>query len=150
MKKRAIIQYFLLVSALFAISTGCARLKKWSDETFSDDSTSPNKITQNSSENYGSQVRQRLIENVPNLRFCLEKFLPPTRDNDHFEGVLTIKFAINRFGMVRNVLVTADSIRDIKTKGCLVKAATVIEMPNHSSLNDFIVNQPLGISMKKN
>lgn len=110
------------------------------------DSGNPSQVSGNDS--YGNKVRKRLIENIPNLRFCLEKFLPAT-ESGSFDGAVTFKFSINRFGMVRDVMITSDHLRNIKAKGCMVKTITVIEMPNHTSKKDFKISQPIGISMTR-
>jgi len=96
--------------------------------------------------NYGEKVRQRIIDNVPNLRFCLEKFLPPMDSN--FQGTVNFRFFINSHGMVKNVAVTSAQLRSLKAKGCLVKTITTLEMPKHNKGQDFQVNQPLGFSLQ--
>lgn len=128
--------------ALFLILfTSCSVLDKLKSESPKNTLNSPEKT-------YGDRVRKRLIENVPNLRFCLEKFLPPT-ESGNFKGSVTFSFAVNRFGMVRNVSVTSDQLRNIKAKGCMVKTITTIEMPNHPSKKDFKIRQPIGITMSR-
>lgn len=101
----------------------------------------------NKADTYGQKVRLRLIENVPNYRFCLEKYLPPT-ESGVFKGSVTFSFAINKFGMVKEVAVLSDQLKNIKAKGCLIKTITMMEMPKHDKKKDFKVRQPMGISMQ--
>lgn len=95
---------------------------------------------------YGEKVRQRIVDNIPNLRFCLEKFLPPM--NNNFKGTVNFRFFINSHGMVKNVSVTSAQLQSLKVKGCLVKTITTLEMPKHNKGQDFQVNQPLGFSLQ--
>lgn len=132
-----------LFFTLLLLLASCSLLEKFKTPNNSQKSSS------NPSSSYGDQVRKRLIQNIPNLQFCLEKFLPPT-ESGTFKGSVTFSFAINRFGMVRNVAVTSDQLRNIKAKGCMVKTITTIEMPNHASKKDFKMKQPIGITMSEN
>ncbi|MCR9206001.1 MAG: hypothetical protein NXH75_15565 [Halobacteriovoraceae bacterium] len=129
------------MALVLILSSGCSLLEKMKQPF------TPKNAQTTSGNAYGDKLRKRLLENVPNLRFCLEKFLPLTESGD-FKGSVTFSFAVNRFGMVRNVSVTSDQLRNIKAKGCMVKTITTIEMPNHTSKKDFKMRQPIGITMR--
>lgn len=136
MKKYLKIQYLLLI--LISIN-GCSilELRRNNDQ----------KNLTKTADTYGQKVRLRLIENVPNYRFCLEKYLPPT-ESGVFKGSVTFSFAINKFGMVKEVAVISDQLKNLKAKGCLIKTITMMEMPKHNKKKDFKVRQPMGISMQ--
>ncbi len=137
MKKFVKIQYLLLL--MISISS-CSSISLFSKNE-------QNKGIPKGNVSYGDRVRLRLIENVPNYRFCLEKYLPPT-ESGTFNGSVTFSFAINRHGMVKEVAVVSDQLRNIKAKGCLIKTITMLEMPKHDKKKDFKVRQPMGISMQ--
>lgn len=96
---------------------------------------------------YAAKVRGRLIENVPNYRFCLEKFLTPD-ESGSFKGAVTFSFEINKHGTVRDVMVISDQLKNLKAKGCLIKVISMMEMPKHNKKKNFKVRQPMGISMQ--
>ncbi len=96
---------------------------------------------------YGEKVRLRLIENVPNYQFCLEKYLRPTGEGA-FNGSVTFSLLINKHGTVRNVAILSDKLKNLKAKGCLIKVLTMMEMPKHNKEKDFEVRQPMGINMR--
>lgn len=129
---------YVLLTTLISLSS-CSNLKGLFGEPTPSHQTS-------GGDSYGEKVTLRFLQNVPNLRFCLEKYLSPD-ESGQFKGSLNFRYFINRFGMVRNVSITSDQLKNIKAKGCMIKVITTIEMPNHKLKKDFEVRQPIGISM---
>lgn len=121
------------------ILTSCAQFEVFKNSA--SDSSSPQLG------HYAQKVRLRLMENIPNYRFCLEKYIIPSEDGE-FKGAVTFSFLINKHGMVKNVTIISDKLKNLKAKGCLIKALTTMEMPKHNKAKDFEVRQPIGISLK--
>lgn len=131
------VQYIFL---MLLMVSGCSNITIF-------DQRGKKNLSYNGKESYGDKVRQRLVENVPNYRFCLEKYLTPT-ESGVFKGAVTFSFSINKHGTVKEVAVISDQLKNLKAKGCLIKTITMLEMPKHDKNSDFKVRQPLGISMQ--
>lgn len=133
------VQYLLLNFFIILIFTGCSQFQFMSNSGSNKGTSAP--------QGYGAKVRKRLIENVPNYRFCLEKFLTPD-ESGTFKGAVTFAFEINKHGTIRNVSVISDQLKNLKAKGCLIKTISMMEMPKHDKKKNFKVRQPMGISMQ--
>lgn len=132
-------QFFLLISLPLISLLSCSHFEQLTSSTKNADSAEL--------QGYAAKVRGRLIENVPNYRFCLEKFLTPD-ESGSFKGAVTFSFEINKHGTVRDVMVISDQLKNLKAKGCLIKAISMMEMPKHNKKKNFKVRQPMGISMQ--
>ena len=135
------IQYLLLNLLIILMFSSCSQFQ------FLSNSRKQDSQQQQQGQGYGAKVRKRLIENVPNYRFCLEKYLTPD-ESGTFKGSVTFAFEINKHGSVRNVAVISDQLKNLKAKGCLIKSISMMEMPKHSRAKNFKVRQPMGISMQ--
>lgn len=84
------------------------------------------------------------MANVGNIQFCYQRYLNRTKAKRPEQGPIKLEFSILKNGHVEYVKVKSSKIKNLKVKGCIVKAVTRIQFPSHKE-KEYLVFQPFNL-----
>jgi hypothetical protein len=128
---------FVLTITLFVFVSSCALIGSKNDGHDS-----------NQDQGYLGEIRQRLIDNISNLRYCYEKHGKEPNKKTPTSGEVALVFKVLKTGSVDSVQVKQVGIQNLGIRGCVVKVISNIQFPPHGNARPVEVRQSFNFSVK--
>ncbi len=94
-------------------------------------------------------IQKLLREHVPHFRYCYQKELDVTKSQESFEGIINLRFFIEKEGRAIRSEVTSKEVVFEKVQGCVKNVLQGIQFPEPKNGGTVEVNQPMNLYTKR-